>query len=78
MLVHVLVNQKYAGHLAGIAAFGLMLFSSQLGVEHNLLIYGAGPSWTYSEIRGFGSSLEPWFWFRLYWAGWALLLASLG
>src|SRR5688572_28612766 len=26
-------------------------------------------------MRGFGGSLEPWMWFKLYWAAWALLLA---
>ncbi len=25
-------------------------------------------------MRGFGPSLEPWLWFKLYWAAWALLL----
>ena len=74
--LHVLVNQKFAGHLAGIAAFGLMLFSSQLGIEHTLLIYSADPGWNYSDMRGYGGTLGPVLWFKLYWAGWALLLAS--
>ena len=26
-------------------------------------------------MRGFGASLGPWLWFKLYWAAWALLLA---
>ena len=26
-------------------------------------------------MRGFGPSLGPWLWFKLYWAAWALLLA---
>ena len=46
-----------------------------LGIEHNLLIYGAGPGWSYTDMRGFGPSLGPWLWFKLYWAAWALLLA---
>ncbi len=29
----------------------------------------------YTEMRGFGPSLGPWLWFKLYWAAWALLLA---
>jgi ABC-2 type transport system permease protein len=36
---------------------------------------GSGPRWTYSDIRGFGPSLGPWLWLKLYWAAWALLLA---
>ena len=31
--------------------------------------------WSYTEIRGFGPSLGPWLWFKLYWAAWAVLLA---
>lgn len=73
--LHVLVNQKYAGHLAGIAAFGLMLFAPKLGIEHKLLIYAADPGWSYSDMRGYGGTLGPVLWFKLYWAGWALLLA---
>src|SRR5678815_5869559 len=26
-------------------------------------------------MRGFGGSVGPWAWFKLYWAAWALLLA---
>ena len=36
------------------------------------------PRWTYSDIRGFGPSLGPWLWFKLYWAAWAVLLAVAG
>ena len=52
-----------------------MNFASFLGTEHNLLVYAAGPGWSWTEMRGFGSSLGPWLWFKLYWAAWALLLA---
>jgi ABC-2 type transport system permease protein len=73
--VHVLVNQKHVGHLAALLAYGCIAFASSLGIEHNLLIYGSGPGWSYSDMRGFGSSLGPWLWFKLYWMAWALLLA---
>ena len=26
-------------------------------------------------MRGFGGTVGPWLWFKLYWAAWALLLA---
>jgi hypothetical protein len=55
-----------------------MVFPSTVGLEHHLLIYGSGPRWTYSDIRGFGPSLGPWLWFKLYWAAWAVLLAVAG
>ena len=75
LVVHVVVNQKYIGHLVAILAFVFIALASLFGMEHNMLIYGASPGWSYTEMRGFGSSLEPWVWFKSYWAAWALLLA---
>ena len=75
LLAHVLVDQKYIGHLAAIIAYVFIALASMFGVEHNLLVYGAGPGWSYTEMRGFGASLAPWLWFKLYWTAWALLLA---
>jgi len=73
--VHVLVNHKYVGHLVAILAYLLIAMASLFGIEHNLLIYGAGPGWDYTEMRGFGHSLSPWLWFKLYWSAWAIFLA---
>ncbi|MCI0533822.1 MAG: hypothetical protein L0Z50_01200 [Verrucomicrobiales bacterium] len=75
LVVHAVVNQKQLGYLAALVAYGVILFPSFLGIKHHLLIYGSGPRWSYSVISGFGASLAPWMWFKLYWAGWALLLA---
>lgn len=76
LAVHVLVDQKYIGHLVAILAYVfIVVLAGMLGVEHNLLVYGNGPGWSYTEMRGFGPSLGPWLWFKLYWAAWALLLA---
>ena len=75
LVLHVLVDHKYIGHLVAIVAYVFIVLPSLFGVEHNLLIYGAGPRWAYTEMRGFGPSLGPWLWFKLYWAAWALLLA---
>ena len=73
--VHALVNHKYAGMLAALIAYFLIIFSSYLGLEHNLLIFGSSPAWSFTDIRGFGPTLGPWAWFKSYWAAWALLLA---
>jgi ABC-type transport system involved in multi-copper enzyme maturation permease subunit len=77
LFVHVLINQKYIGHLVALLVYGAMVFASKLGIEHKLLIFGASPGWTYTDMVGFGSSLAPWLWFKLYWVSWALLLAVL-
>ncbi|MBC6608814.1 ABC transporter permease [Hymenobacter sp. BT188] len=75
LTVHVLVNQKFVAHLVALLVYGFMSFAPMLGIEHKLLIFGASPSWTYTDMAGFGSSLGSWLWFKGYWVAWALLLA---
>jgi hypothetical protein len=76
MLIHVLVNQKYIGHILMVTVV-LVFVSGGFGIDHNLLIYGADPGWTYSELNGFGPFLGPIVWFKLYWAAWAMLLSVI-
>lgn len=71
--VHVWVDQQYIGHLVAVMLYVFIAMPSLFGVEHNLLVYGAGPGWSYSDMRGF-VGLVPWGWFKLYWAAWAVLL----
>lgn len=75
LAIHTLVNQKYIGHLLSFFALAFIGFASFIGIEHNLLVYSTSPAWYYSDMRGFGASIGPWVWFKIYWAGWALLLA---
>ncbi|EMR03318.1 ABC transporter permease/M1 family aminopeptidase [Cesiribacter andamanensis] len=75
LVLHVVVDQKYIGHLVAVIAFVFIAMASLFGIEHNLLIWGASSGWSYTDMRGFGPSLEPWFWFKGYWLAWALLLA---
>ena len=74
--VHVLVDQKYVGHLVALLLYAFSLMAPWLGVEHRMVAYGAAPAWTYAELSGFGDSLRPFLLFKLYWAGWALLLVA--
>ncbi|MFD3003595.1 hypothetical protein ACFS7Z_24775 [Pontibacter toksunensis] len=74
-VIHVLVNQKYIGHIVAVCAYGFIMFAQMLGVEHKLLIYASDLGWSYSDMSGFGSSVTPWLWFKFYWASWAFLLA---
>jgi hypothetical protein len=72
MTVHVLVNQKYVGHVAVLLA--TIFASGATYGYHHLLVYNAGPKLTYSEMNGFGPFVTPFVWLKLYWAAWALLL----
>jgi ABC-2 type transport system permease protein len=71
--VHSVVNQKHVGYLVALGAYGFIAFASRLGIEHKLLVYASDPGWTYTDMRGFGMSLWPWLWFKLYWTAFALL-----
>lgn len=73
MTIHVLVNQKYVGHIAVLAACLLGLIARPMGLPY-LAVFNSGPTWTYSDMNGFGPFLRPFLWFKLYWAAWALLL----
>ncbi len=75
MAVHVVVDHKYAGHLIVVVFYVFTMFAGQFGLRHNLLVYGSDPGWVYSDMSGFGPFVAPFVWFKLYWAGWALLLA---
>ena len=44
---------------------------------HRMLVYNSDPGWTYTDMNGFGPFLEPFVWFKAYWAAWALLLAVI-
>ena len=75
LAVHVVVNQKYLGHGVMLLVYLAMVFAARIGIEHKLLIYASDLGWSYTDMRGFGPYLGPWLWFKLYWAGWAILLA---
>jgi ABC-2 type transport system permease protein len=75
LVAHVVVNQKHIGNLLTFIAFVAVTIAANSGTGHKLLVYGAAPGWTYTDLRGFGPSLGPWLWFKLYWTAWALLLA---
>ena len=76
IVVHVVVDQKYVGHLVAIMIYVFIaVIATMLGIEHDLLVYGASPGWSYTPMRGFAGSVWPWLWFMLYWAAWALALA---
>ncbi|HKP74198.1 MAG TPA: M1 family aminopeptidase, partial [Longimicrobiaceae bacterium] len=75
MAVHVVVNQKYLGHLVVVLCFAVTMVSGLLGLHHHLLVYGSDPGWVWSDLNGLAPFMAGLVWFKLYWAAWALLLA---
>jgi ABC-type transport system involved in multi-copper enzyme maturation permease subunit len=75
VLVHVVVNQKYAGHIVVVVLLIARVAVHGLGwLDHHLLIYGTDPGWKYSEMNGFGPFVAAFVWFKAYWAAWAAML----
>ena len=69
MFIHVLVNNKYLGYFAIVAYLIAQEFilKEALEVDHNLLLFGAYPGYTYSDMNGFGPAITGLVWFNLYW-----------
>jgi hypothetical protein len=77
MAVHVIVNDKYVGHLIVVLYFASTLAAGLLGITNRMLIYGSDPGWIWSDMNGLSPFLRGLVWFMLDWAAWALLLTVL-
>jgi ABC-2 type transport system permease protein len=75
--IHILVNHKYFGHLLVIGVYVFLNNSASFGLEHDLLRFGKGGSYMFSDMNGFGNFLPKFLWFRSYWIFFALLLLSI-
>jgi hypothetical protein len=76
--VHIVVNNKFIGHLVIVSVFLASIVLGALHVEHNLLQFGSGPSVTYSDMNGYGHFVRPMAWFNAYWFAFATLLVVVG
>jgi hypothetical protein len=77
MAVHVIVNNKYLGHLIVVVYFVSTMVAGLLGITNRMLVYGSDPGWVWSDLNGLAPFVAGIVWFKLYWAAWALLFAVL-
>lgn len=75
MAVHVIVNNKYLGHMVVVLYFVSTMLSGLIGINHTMLVYGSDPGWIWSDLNGLAPFINGLVWFKLYWAAWALLFA---
>lgn len=79
--VHVLVNNKFAGHAVGILIWVLMfMLRNYANMNYNLFFYSYAPTYIWSDIDGIGHMAKPVFWFNLYWmlfGGLLLVMAAI-
>ncbi|MBX2799529.1 MAG: hypothetical protein KTR31_17770 [Myxococcales bacterium] len=67
LAVHVVVDHKLAGHAVVIGYWILQLFRDGLGFELDLLWLGSGPNKVYSDMAGWGHSLDAALLYDMYW-----------
>ncbi|HEU4699541.1 MAG TPA: hypothetical protein VFS40_10200 [Gemmatimonadales bacterium] len=67
MAVHVVVNQKYLGHLVVVLWFASTQVPELLGLRHHMLVYGSDPGWIWSDLNGLAPFAAGLVWFKLYW-----------
>jgi ABC-type transport system involved in multi-copper enzyme maturation permease subunit len=75
MAIQSLVNHKYVGHLLAIVFYVGAPWLHGTVLPHNLFHYSFTPETFYSDMNGYGHTVQPWGWYTAFWAGVAVLLA---
>ncbi len=78
MFMQVIFNNKYVGYFAVIAVYGLLMVMGMLSITHNLLMFNSAPSFSYSEMNGYGHYLLGFFSFKFYWFLFSFILGLIG
>jgi ABC-type transport system involved in multi-copper enzyme maturation permease subunit len=73
--VHLVVNNKFAGHAAAIGIWVVMIVLRDFaGYGFNAFFYSYKPGYTWSDMNGLGHFWEPLLWFNVYWTAIGLFL----
>ena len=75
MLIQVVSRNKFVGFVMVMSYYLIISVLYQLGLEDGLFRPNAIPSYTYSDINGYGPFLTSVLWFTLYWGLFAAILA---
>ncbi len=75
MLVHTIINHKYLGHFVMVLYFVAGIALPQMNLQDYLYRLDRAPPVIFSDMNGYGPFAAPLFWFHLYWALGAVLLA---
>lgn len=74
-LIHVLVNNKYAGYAVFLGFLGVnLIIWSALHVSSHLVMFNTAPRLSYSDMNTYGTALAGWLWFKAYWWAFATVL----
>jgi ABC-type transport system involved in multi-copper enzyme maturation permease subunit len=75
VFIQALSPNKYIGWAVMVVYFVATSVFSTIGWEHPLYLYGSVGSTKFSDMNGDAIGSARGWWLRLYWAGWALMLA---
>ena len=73
--VHLVVNNKFAGHAVAIGIWLVILILRNFAdYNFNLFFFSYKPEYTWSDMNGLGHFGKSLFWFNLYWTAWGIFL----
>ena len=75
--IQALSPNKYIGMLIFVGYFFVSLAFSQLGIEHNMFNFAAGPMLQYSDLNGYGWVIQTQSWYMLYWGALSVVLGII-
>jgi ABC-2 type transport system permease protein len=67
LFVQTMVSNKFVGHGIVIGIFVLQPIMFSFGLENTLYLVGATPTYTYSDMNGYGHYVPALFWALVYW-----------
>tara|TARA_R110002073_G_scaffold128999_3_gene275099 strand:- start:56385 stop:59681 length:3297 start_codon:yes stop_codon:yes gene_type:complete len=76
--VQALVNQKFVGVMVVIMLFISTITLGVFGFDHDLYFFGGRSLGTYSDMNGYGHSLQPYLLIKSYWLFFGILLLIIG
>jgi ABC-2 type transport system permease protein len=77
LFVQTAVSNKFIGHGIVIGLFVLVPILSSFGWENTLYLFGNTPSYTYSDMNGYGHFVPALLWSITYWLSISCLLATI-
>jgi len=77
LFVQTVVSNKFMGHGILLGVFILMPILYNFGWENTLYLVGQTPSYTYSDMNGYGHFVPALFWSIIYWLAIAAVLGVL-
>lgn len=73
--IHLLVNNKFAGHAVSIGVWLVMIvLRSFADYDFNLFFFSYKPGYIWSDMNGLGHFGQPLLWYNLYWTAFGLFL----